>query len=241
MIRHDKETGKQYNKKTRYSGIPYPYIVVPDKSDLLTPYDLYRKVAMNKNGYWLDFAQYHIFRNEIIDGKPITEQLQFYLLGLEESTKNQIITELSNLGYNPFIDNIPFEDLTENISKFLIKRKEIIRQTYDIFTKNLIIEKNALILPLKKQLTDLEKEIIFKLGVGCLIIFENKKCEITINEIKKSFYEIKGKTIKTDNIYSILKQLNTNWIIDKEKVYLHNFKNTDSLEDIIEIIKLNIF
>ena len=126
MKRIDKNTGKTYNKKTRYSGVPYPYIVAKENETIKTNYDLYRTITANRHHFWYDFAQYHVFRNELIKGLPLEEQLQFYLLGVSLGTKSQILQELSLLKYNPFNDFIPIDSLSKDLKNYFNNRKKTI-------------------------------------------------------------------------------------------------------------------
>lgn len=239
MKRIDKETGRKYNKKTRSSELPYPYIVVDDKNDVFTAYDLYRSVAMNKKGKWLDFAQYHIFRNNLIPDLPITEQLPLYLTGLSDGTKSEIVTKLSELDYNPLTDKIPVENLPVHLKNYFEKRKEMISTLHFALISTLVVEKNVLIMNTDTEFLDVEKEILFYLGVNVIIQQEAKNFKIFFNTPHKYFYEIKGKTINIKNIYSILKEFDTGWQIDKNLLYNNNCNET--IENITEIIKLNIF
>ena len=241
MKRINPKTGKKYNKKTRFSQLPYPYIVVPDKNEITNNYDLYRNIAIMKKHYWLDFAQFHIYRKQLIKNTPFTEQLPLYLLELDYATMSQIVKELAKKGYNPFNDNLFSFDLSPNIFNFLSKRKEKLKIIAEIIKENLIIEKNVLILPLNIEIDNYILSVLEYIGINVVIVMsEQKKCSIFFpNNITKKIYEIKGKTINISNIYNTLKEFNKYWVIEKNILY--NTKNTDTLEDILITIKTNIY
>lgn len=238
MKRVNPKTNEKYNKKTRFSKIPHPYIVVEDKDEIKTPYDLYRSINMMENHYWLDFAQYHVFRHEIIKNLPFSEQLQLYLLGLEQGPKNQLISELSKQGYNPFEDYISDFFLSENIFNYVINKKVELQKIAQIIKENLIIEKNILILPIN-QIDNFKLSVLKYIGINVIIIFNDENCEIVLNNEDRKFYEIRGKSIKIKNIYNILKEFNVNWLLENNR--LINHKNTDTINEIITTIKTNIF
>lgn len=239
MKRIDKETGKSYYKKTRNSGIPFPYIVVKNKANITNSYDLYREIAINKKGYWLDFAQYHVFQNNLVPNLPMSEQLALYLLGISPATKSQILTILTELKYNPFSDTIPFEVFPDNLQKYLYKRKELIINLHQYLISNIIIEKNVLIIPIEKELSNIETEIFKYWGINIFLLFNNNFCTISFNETQQKIYEIRGKKIKINNIFNILKEYDNNWLM-KDKIII-NHKNKQEFEDILTTIKNCIF
>lgn len=238
MRRVDPKTNKTYNKKTRFSKIPFPYIVIDDTTEIKNSYDLYRSITMMKNHYWLDFAQYHFFRSEIIKGIPFSEQLQFYLFGLDEGLRTQLILELSEQGFNPFTDYISETIVSENLRNYIINKKIELLKMGKIIKQNLIVEKNVLILPID-DINDYYNLIFKYIGISVIIVFNEKKCEIKINNQERNFYEIKGKSIKIKNIYNILKEFNQHWLLEDNT--LINSNNTDTIEEIITTIKTNVF
>lgn len=238
MKRVNPKTNEKYNKKTRFSKIPHPYVVVEDIDEIKTPYDLYRSIGMMEDHYWLDFAQYHVFRHEIIKDLPLTEQLSLYLLGLDKGPRSHLISELAKQNYNPFEDYLTTFDLSENIQNYVTKKHIELYKIAKELKENLIIEKNVLIFSTDK-IDNFKLSVLKYIGINVIILFQDKNCEIFINNEKRKFYEIRGKSIKIKNIYNILKEFNKNWVLEENK--LLNKQNTDTIEEIISTIKTNIF
>ena len=160
------------------------------------------------------------------------------MLGQAEGTKSKILSELNKLNYNPLKDPLPIELLPNDLQNFFNKKKQILTNIKKLIKEKMIVEKNALIIQVMEK-NEYINSVLFYLGIDVIVFYEKTNCIIFFNNTSREFYEHKGKSIKTKNIYNILKEYNINWILEKDKIYCQ--KNKESIEDIIQIIKINVF
>jgi hypothetical protein len=243
MYKTNPYNGKKYKKKKVYSSIKDPYIV-SDKLILenrTSGTDIFMELFGISNNPWM------IFFRDILKGSKsspwsATNKLENIMyLTKDDTLQKKIYIELMRIkDYDPLVDPIPIELLSENTKKYIEKKQKQISKNImlnEVYKNEIKIEENTFYFTASKDINFYK--INFKSGYDIVIYLDGgtiKVCSSLHSEKPNGIYKIYLSEIskKLKDLYSTTISPNKTTIEINATEEEENITNI--LEDIITLL-----
>lgn len=197
MYKTNPYNGKKYKKKKVYSAIKDPYII----SDKLisegrtTGVDIFMELFGISNNPWMIFFRDILKGNKSSPWSPINKLENIMYLTKDESFQKKIYIELMKIkDYDPLVDAIPLDLLSDSIKKYIIKKQKQIEKNLilnEIYKNEITINNIPIYMTASKDISFLK--INFKSGYDVVIYFDGgiiKVCSSLHSEKEDGIYKI---------------------------------------------------
>ena len=233
---YDPKTKKQIKKHRLYNV--GPLVTVKDLKTLETGMDIFVEAKGLHNDKWFSFFKNYLSKCNLLPF-PFEEQLQFILILSNRNIQTQIVKRLRSIdSYNPSTDPIPYSSLPQNLMSYIRKKQEELVVLKKEIREGAFFKNNIIGVYLNREYSDEIAELLKYLKIDIIIFAGKEKLKIKFHNFEPKFYEIQGKTIHIDDIFTILIDYGGK---PEKKDNMYTLNNYISQGDLIEIIKSNIY